>query len=122
LLAFDLRMEIIRLNSQFWDNFSDYDPLLASFLVRAVPEAPPLSLFVFAILAMAAVRRQRRMVRLDCRRIHIQLKRDGWHVDRNIVYRLDYEEGLCLWTKRPKRRKMAVHREARIIPTKLNQP
>jgi uncharacterized protein len=61
LLALDPRLEIVRLNSEFWDKFSDHDPLLASFLVRAVPEAPPLSLFVFAILAMAVVRQRRRM-------------------------------------------------------------
>ncbi len=61
LLAFDPRFEIVRLNTDFWDKFSDHDPLLSSFLVRAVPEAPPLSLFLFAIIAMAAVRQRRRI-------------------------------------------------------------
>ena len=49
------------------------------------------------------------------------LKRDGWSVGRNLVYRLYCEEGLTLRTKRPRRRKMVVPREARLQPTRPNQ-
>ena len=40
------------------------------------------------------------------------LKREGWQVGRNVVYRLYHEEGLVLRTKQPRRRKMIVHRNA----------
>jgi putative transposase len=49
------------------------------------------------------------------------LKREGWRVGKNVVYRLYREEGLCLRPKRPRRRKMAVHREARCQPSRPNQ-
>ncbi len=49
------------------------------------------------------------------------LKREGWSAGRNLVYRLYREEGLCLRTKRPRRRKMAVHREARCQPQRPNE-
>lgn len=50
------------------------------------------------------------------RRVHIMLKREGRNIGRNLVYRHYREEGLVLRTKRPRRRKMGVHREARIQP------
>ncbi len=60
-------------------------------------------------------------VRYGYRRVHIMLKREGWSAGRNLVYRLYREEGLCLRTKRPRRRKMAVHREARCQPQRPNE-
>jgi len=60
-------------------------------------------------------------IRYGYRRVHIMLKRDGSEVGRNVVYRLYREEGLCLRSKRPRRRKMAVHREARCQPQALNE-
>ena len=58
----------------------------------------------------------RTRIRYGYRRIHIMLKRDGWAIGRNVVYRLYREEGLVLRSKRPRRRKMVVHREARFRP------
>lgn len=60
-------------------------------------------------------------IRFGYRRVHILLKREGWQVGKNVVYRLYREEGLCLRPKRPRRRKMAVHREARCQPSRPNQ-
>jgi len=45
-------------------------------------------------------------IRYGYRRVHVMLKREGWHVGRNVVYRLYREEGLTLHTKQPRRRKM----------------
>jgi putative transposase len=59
-------------------------------------------------------------IRYGYRRVHIMLKREGWMVGRNVVYRLYREEGLVLRSKRPRRRKMVVHREARCQPRRLN--
>ena len=63
----------------------------------------------------------RTRVRYGYRRVHIMLKREGWSAGRNLVYRLYREEGLRLRTKRPRRRKMAVHREARRQPQRPNE-
>ncbi len=60
-------------------------------------------------------------IRFGYRRVHIMLRREGWQVGKNVVYRLYREEGLCLRTKRPRRRKMAVHREARCLATGPNE-
>jgi len=60
-------------------------------------------------------------IRYGYRRVHVMLKRDGWQVGRNVVYRLYREEGLVLRTKRPRRRKMVVHREARCQPKRPNE-
>ncbi len=60
-------------------------------------------------------------LRYGYRRVHVMLKRDGWAIGRNRVYRLYREEGLALRSKRPRRRKMPVHREVRYRPTKPNQ-
>lgn len=57
-------------------------------------------------------------LRFGYRRVHIMLRREGWQVGKNVVYRLYREEGLCLRTKRPRRRKMAVHREAGCMATR----
>jgi hypothetical protein len=45
-------------------------------------------------------------IRYGYRRVHVMLKREGWGVGRNVVYRLYREEGLVLRTKQPRRRKM----------------
>lgn len=39
-------------------------------------------------------------LRFGYRRVHILLKREGWQVGKNVVYRLYREEGLCLRTKK----------------------
>lgn len=40
-------------------------------------------------------------IRYGYRRVHVMLKREGWSVGRNVVYRLYREEGLVLRTKQP---------------------
>ena len=63
----------------------------------------------------------RTRIRYGYRRVHIMLRREGWDIGRNLVYRIYREEGLVLRTKRPRRRKMVVHREARILPKLPNE-
>ncbi|WP_407695313.1 IS3 family transposase [Sphingobium cloacae] len=60
-------------------------------------------------------------IRYGYRRVHVMLKREGWQIGRNVVYRLYREEGLVLRTKQPRRRKMVVHREARCKPQRPNE-
>ncbi|PTQ11851.1 hypothetical protein CLG96_08005 [Sphingomonas oleivorans] len=60
-------------------------------------------------------------IRYGYLRVHIMLKREGWAVRRNVVYRLYREEGLVLRTKQPRRHKMIVHREARCRPPRPNE-
>lgn len=60
-------------------------------------------------------------VRYGYRRVHVMLRRSGWDVGRNVVYRLYREEGLALRSKRPRRRKMVVQREARCQPKACNE-
>ena len=60
-------------------------------------------------------------IRYGYRRVHVLLKREGWNVGRNVVYRLYREEGLALRSKTPRRRKMAVVRETRVEPTRPNE-
>ena len=60
-------------------------------------------------------------VRFGYSRIHVMLRRNGWKVGKHVVYQLYREEGLVLRSKRPRRRKMAVHREQRVRPTRPNQ-
>lgn len=60
-------------------------------------------------------------IRYGYRRVHVMLKREGWQIGRNVVYRLYREEGLVLRTKQPRRRKMIVHREARCKPQRPNE-
>jgi putative transposase len=50
------------------------------------------------------------------RRVHTMLRRNGWTVGRNLVWRMYREEGVALHSKRPRRRKMVVHREAPLTP------
>jgi putative transposase len=63
----------------------------------------------------------RTRIRFGYRRVHIMLRRAGWTVGRNLIYRLYREEGLSLRGKRPRRRKMVVHRETRCNPKRLNE-
>ena len=49
------------------------------------------------------------------------LRREGWAIGKKLVYRLYCEEGLVLRGKRPKRRKMVVHWEARCRPRRANE-
>ena len=60
-------------------------------------------------------------IRYGYRRVHVMLRREGWSLGRNLVYRLYREEGLALRRKQPRRRKMVVHREARCRPTRANE-
>ncbi len=63
----------------------------------------------------------RTRIRYGYRRVHVMLRREGWTVGRNLIYRLYREEGLSLRSKRPRRRKMVVHREARCRPKCSNE-
>ena len=63
----------------------------------------------------------RTRLRYGYRRVHVMLKRDGWPIGRNLVYRLYREEGLALRSKRPRRRKMVVDRQARCNPKRVNE-
>ena len=63
----------------------------------------------------------RTRVRFGYRRVQVMLRREGWPVGCNLVYRLYREEGLALRSKRPRRRKMAVQRQARCHPKALNE-
>lgn len=55
------------------------------------------------------------------RRIHVMLRREGWQIGRNLVYRLYREEGLVLWGKQPKRHKMLVRRQTRFQPRQIDE-
>lgn len=60
-------------------------------------------------------------IRYGYRHIHIMLRRDGWAVDRNLIWHLYREEGFALRSKWLRRREMVVHREARCIPKCPNE-
>jgi putative transposase len=60
-------------------------------------------------------------VRYGYRRVHVLLKREGWQLGKNQMYRLYSEEQLQLRSKLPKRRKMVVTRQAKVKPTKPNE-
>ncbi len=60
-------------------------------------------------------------VRYGYRRLHVLLKREGWQLGRNQVFRLYREEQLQLRSKLPRRRKMVVARHDRVKPSKLNE-
>lgn len=49
-------------------------------------------------------------------RIHVLLRREGWHVNHKRVYRIYCERGLNLRSKRPKRRVSAALREKEEAP------
>lgn len=54
-------------------------------------------------------------------RLHVLLHREGWRVNKKLVYRLYREEGLVLKRRRPKRRKSAVQRTPRLQPNAANE-
>ncbi len=60
-------------------------------------------------------------VQYGYRRLHVLLRREGWHVNAKRVYRLYDQEGLALRTKKPKRRRSAVARVAQPEPVRRNQ-
>ena len=60
-------------------------------------------------------------MRYGYRRLHVLLRREGWMLGRELVYRLYTEESLQLRSKRPRRRKMAVARRERYVPKRANQ-
>jgi len=59
-------------------------------------------------------------VRYGYRRVHVLLRREGWRVGRSQTFRLYQEEQLQLQSKRPRRRKMAVARRARLQARRPN--
>jgi putative transposase len=60
-------------------------------------------------------------IRYGYQRIHILLKREGWHVNHKRVLRIYREEGLNLRSKRPKRRVAAAHRMKRPEVSNIDQ-
>lgn len=60
-------------------------------------------------------------VRFGYRRIHVLLRREGWRLGRDQVYRLYCQEALQLRGKLPKRRKMVVTRREKYVPRRTNQ-
>ena len=60
-------------------------------------------------------------IRYGYRRLQVLLRREGWRVGKNLVYRLYTEEKLQLRCKRPRRRKMVVARRERYVPKRPNQ-
>lgn len=60
-------------------------------------------------------------IRYGYRRIHVLLRREGWQVSRNRVYRLYADEQLQLRSKLPRRRKMAVARRERCVPRRPDE-
>lgn len=54
------------------------------------------------------------------RRLHVLLRRDGWQLGKNQMYRLYCEEQLQLRSKLPKRRKMIISRRERPIARAAN--
>ncbi len=65
---------------------------------------------------LAAVR-----IRYGYRRLQVLLRREGWPIGKNLVYRLYTEENLQLRCRRPRRRKMVVARRERYVPKRPNQ-
>lgn len=68
------------------------------------------------IKAIAAVR-----VRYGYRRIHVFLRREGLAINHKRVYRLYAMEGLNLRAKTPHRRRAAVVRSQRVVPSQANE-
>lgn len=60
-------------------------------------------------------------VRYGHKRIAVLLRREGWIVNLKRVRRIYREENLSIRTKTPKRRRAAVVRQERVVPTAPNQ-
>jgi putative transposase len=60
-------------------------------------------------------------IRYGYQRITALLRREGWNVNRKRVRRIYREEHLAIRTKSPKRRRSAMVREERALPTAPNQ-
>ena len=60
-------------------------------------------------------------VRYGYRRVHVLLRREGWCLGKNQMYRLYCEEHLQLRSKLPKRRKMLVVRRERAQANAANE-
>ena len=60
-------------------------------------------------------------VRYGYKRIHVLLRREGWHVNHKKVYRIYCESGLNLRSKRPRRRVSAACRETRPVVYNIDQ-
>lgn len=73
--------------------------------------------------ALRAQLRELTQARVSCGylRLHTLLRREGWRVNRKRVHRLYRGEGLQLRVKRPRRRRSAVARGPRVVPTAANQ-
>ena len=60
-------------------------------------------------------------VRYGCERIHVILRREGWHVNHKRTYRLYCLEGLNLRYRRPRRHKSSTGRIQRLPAQRVNQ-
>lgn len=60
-------------------------------------------------------------VRYGYQRIHVLLRREGWHVNHKRVYRLYCKEGLNLRSKRPRRRVAAAHQVKRPDVSRIDE-
>lgn len=60
-------------------------------------------------------------VRYGYRKIRVLLNREGWKIGKYLVERLYREEGLTLYQRRKRRRRVAEHRRERFHPTGPNQ-
>jgi putative transposase len=54
-------------------------------------------------------------------RLWVLLRREGWIVNKTLVYRLYREEGLGIRRRKPRRRKSVQAREARSIAQHVNE-
>jgi putative transposase len=84
--------------------------------VQYIAIRPPQTALRTRIREIAEVR-----VAYGYRRITVLLRREGWHVNAKRTYRLYKEDGLDLRRKRPKRRRSAVQRQPRVVPTRPNE-
>lgn len=60
-------------------------------------------------------------VRYGCKRIHIMLRREGWHINHKRTYRLYCLEGLNLRYRKPRRHKSSSLRAVRLPAQNINQ-